>query len=132
MSECIWEKSGSKKYVLKHYYYNILHFGAPVDIDTGYCVFLPTGSLHVNAGYEWDGPSGPAIDTDNFMDGSLVHDVLYQLMREGHLSPVWKWRTKADKEMRIQTKRDGMSLPRRWWTWLGVRVGGGSSAKRNK
>ena len=35
-----------------------------------------------NAG---DGPSGPAIDTKNFMRASLVHDALYQLMRLGTL-----------------------------------------------
>ena len=43
------------------------------------------GRLTLQKGYAWDGPSGPTIDTRNFMRGSLVHDGLYQLMREGLL-----------------------------------------------
>jgi len=43
------------------------------------------GGLLIKAGYSWDGPSGSAIDTKNFMQGSLVHDALYQLLRENIL-----------------------------------------------
>ena len=39
------------------------------------------GALVIKGGYAWDGPSGPTIDTKNFMRGSLVHDALYQIMR---------------------------------------------------
>jgi hypothetical protein len=57
------------------------------------------------------------------MDGSLVHDLLYQLMREGILQRI-PYRLLADNEMFRQCKKDNMSLPRRCWTWLGVRIGG--------
>ena len=40
------------------------------------------GRLKLKRGYAWDGPSGPALDTSDLMRGSLVHDALYQLMRE--------------------------------------------------
>ena len=40
------------------------------------------GLLTIRKGYAWDGPSGPTIDTKDFMRGSLVHDALYQLLRE--------------------------------------------------
>jgi hypothetical protein len=43
------------------------------------------GNLTIHAGYAWDGPSGPAMDTPDAMRASLVHDVLYQLMRHGLL-----------------------------------------------
>ena len=129
MSDCKFRKGGSKKYVLTELYDDRLHFGPKTDIDTGYCVFLRGGRIFINAGYEWDGPSGPAIDTDNFMDGSLVHDVLYQLMREEELKPRWRYRLKADNEMFRQCKKDNMSLPRRCWTWLGVRLGGYFAAR---
>ena len=33
----------------------------------------PLGFLSIRKGYAWDGPSGPTIDTKNFMRGSLVH-----------------------------------------------------------
>jgi hypothetical protein len=127
MSDCKFYRGGSKKYVLTEMYYDKLKFGAPSDIDAGYCIFTKGGALCINAGYEWDGPSGPAIDTDNFMDGSLVHDVLYQLMREGYLKRT-PYRLYADNEMFRQCKKDGMSLPRRIWTWLGVRIGGYGAA----
>jgi len=130
MSDCVYKKGGPKKYVLMGFYYDKLHFGPPHDIATSNCVFLCGGQLFITAGYCWDGPSGPAIDTDNFMDGSLVHDVLYELMRDKKLYPIWKYRMKADKEMRLQTAKDGMSFPRRWWTWLGVRIGGMFAARR--
>lgn len=123
MSQCQWERGGSKKYRLTAPYTDKLHFGAPEYIATDYCLFFMSGRLRIESGYEWDGPSGPAIDTDTFHDGALVHDLLYQLMREGYLSR-WKYRRKADKEMRLQCKKDDMFVLRRWYTWLGVRLGG--------
>jgi len=55
------------------------------------------GYMYVEVGYAYDGPSGPAIDTPDFMLASLVHDVFYQAMREG-LLPL-AFRKIADKEM---------------------------------
>jgi hypothetical protein len=45
----------------------------------------PHGVLSIRKFYAWDGHSGPTIDTRDFMRGSLIHDALYQLMREGVL-----------------------------------------------
>lgn len=84
------------------------------------------GTLYIRAGYAWDGPSGPAIDTKNFMRGSLVHDALYQLMREGHVGQ--EWRKAADEELRRICLEDGMSVIRAWWVYEGVRFGGGPAA----
>jgi len=123
MSQCQWEKAGSKKYRLTARYHDMLHFGPKKVIHTNYCALFPHGRLVIEPGYEWDGPSGPAIDTDTFHDGALVHDLLYQLMREGHLGR-WKYRRKADKEMRLQCRKDKMFVLRRWYTWAGVRLGG--------
>lgn len=128
MSECKFKKGGSKKYILTETYVDTLRVRPKTDISTDYCSFLTDGSLIIYAGYEWDGPSGPAIDTNNFMDGSLVHDLLYQLMREGYLKR-WPYRLLADNEMFRQCSKDKMILPRRIWTWLGVRLGGYFSAR---
>ena len=124
MSECVYEKGGSKKYRLLEDYHDFLHFGPKTSVITPYCIFSSDGELVIESGYCWDGPSGPAIDTDNFMDGSLVHDLLYQLLRANYMRPVWWYRMKADKEMRLQTAKDGMCFVRRWYTWLAVRIGG--------
>ena len=75
---------------------------------------LIDGVLKIKSGYAWDGPSGPTIDTKNSMRGSLVHDALYQLMRQKHLGKdayrgiadwelyevlvadkMWKWRARG-------------------------------------
>lgn len=85
------------------------------------------GVLVVKTGYAWDGPSGPTIDTKNFMRGSLVHDALYQLMRE-KLLDVGN-REGVDKELRRICREDGMSWLRAWWVYQGVRLGGEGSAK---
>lgn len=74
------------------------------------------GTLWIQAGYAWDGPSGPTIDTPDSMRGSLVHDALYQLMREGFLDRKL-WREPADVEMRRIMLEDGM-LPARAEAWF--------------
>ena len=85
------------------------------------------GVLVIKKGYAWDGPSGPTIDTKNFMRGSLVHDALYQLMRADKLS-IDQWREEADLELKRICLEDGMSRIRAWWVHRGVRLGGRPSA----
>lgn len=82
--------------------------------------------LTIHPGYAWDGPSGPAVDTPAFMLPSLVHDVLYQMIREGLINRSYK--KYADKEMRRLAKETGMWAPRRWWTYTAVKVFGGRHA----
>lgn len=97
-----------------------------LDIIEPFYSITVDGLLTVNEGYAWDGPSGPTFDTCNFMRGSLVHDVLYQMIREGHL-PIER-RVEADKILRDICLEDGMSRIRAQWVYLGVRVGGGNAA----
>jgi len=80
------------------------------------------GTLVIHKGYAWDGASGPAIDTPNFIRGSLVHDVLYQMIWEG-LIPIY-YRKDADDVLIKICKEDGMSAPRRWWVKLAVNTFG--------
>lgn len=89
-------------------------------------IHLRDGELVITEGYAWDGPSGPAIDTKNFMRGSLVHDALYQLIRE-YLLPA-SCREAADQVLRRLCLEDGMSALRAWWVYHGVRLGGGPAA----
>lgn len=78
------------------------------------------GMLEIATGYAWDGPSGPTADTKNFMRGSLVHDALYQLMREEQLDKA-RWRRSADEELVRICREDGMSRIRAWWVLKAVR-----------
>lgn len=82
--------------------------------------------LTARAGYCWDGPSGPALDTVDFLRASLVHDCLYQLMRERVLPQ--GARPTADRLLREISIEDGMSRWRAWMDWIGVRLGAGPAS----
>jgi len=99
----------------------------PKGIDLGVLKLDTSGNLTILEGYAWDGPSGPAIDTESFMKGSLVHDALYQLIRRGYLGQCH--RKKADKILRHVCLLSGMSRFRAWYVYKSVRIGAASSAK---
>jgi len=91
------------------------------------------GMLVIKKGYAWDGPSGPTWDTPSFMRGSLVHDALYQILRNKFLEKKWeKWRKEArkeaDKELRRICREDGMSRIRAWYVYQAVSRWGGRAA----
>lgn len=80
------------------------------DIVTEWILLNSEGLLTIMRGYAWDGPSGPMPDIHEAMRGSLVHDALYQLMREDHLSSV-QHRDTVDKLLRELCIEDYMSHP---------------------
>ena len=80
------------------------------------------GYLTIKRGYAWDGPSGPAIHTTNFLRGSLVHDALYQLIRLGVLP--MSQRYLADFLLKLLVKEDGMNSLRAWWVHKAVETFG--------
>ena len=89
-----------------------------VAIITPYVDLDVAGTLTIREGYAWDGASGPAIDTRNFLRGSLVHDTIYQLIRLGLLPRAAK--DTADLELVRICEDDGMCAARRWWVYKGV------------
>ena len=98
-----------------------------VVVDHRFMKLSDKGSLTIKSGYAWDGPSGPTIDTLTFMRGSLVHDALYQLIREGYLDK--NYQSEADKHLRKMCLQDGMSRIRAWYVYQGVRFFGHNSVK---
>lgn len=90
-----------------------------------FIVLSGDGTLTIKKGYAWDGPSGPTIDTKNFMRGSLVHDALYQLMRENILDK--SWFHKSNQELYKICMEDGMSWFRARYVKLGVDLFGHSA-----
>lgn len=85
-------------------------------------VYYYGGLLKISKGYRWDG-STVVFDTKNCMRASLVHDALYQLMREGLLSR--SYRKYTDRLYQRMCIEDGM------WRWhaglryIGLRLFGG-------
>ena len=118
-------RSGYKYQIVEDYQVKVSVI-PKTNIKTHFLELNTEGMLIIKKGYAWDGPSGPTIDTPNFMRGSLVHDALYQLLRNEFLEP--KWREKADDELRRICRDDGMSRLRAWWVHRGVRLGAGPAA----
>jgi len=124
--ECISYNSGYK-YQLVEDYDTDINIKPDQNVDIGYIKLTTDGKITIKKGYAWDGPSGPTIDTLNFMRGSLVHDALYQLMREEKLDKDTH-REPADRLLQQMCKDDGMTLIRAWWVYQGVRFGGDPAA----
>ncbi len=112
------------KYQLAQDYQVVIPITPRRNIFSDFLALQTDGMLIITQGYAWDGPSWPAFDTRNFMRGSLIHDALYQLMRESRLNP--SHRKTADQILQAICKEDGMSSLRACWVYLGVRFGGGA------
>ncbi len=123
---------------LRHYKYQLIdenfllmiEITPSADIQIENFIELTTeGKLTIMKGYAWDGPSGPTFDTKNFMRGSLVHDALYQLIRENKFDEEEKEKRRryADDLLREMCKTDSMSSFRAWYVhkavcWFGKRA----------
>ncbi len=101
------------KYQLAAEYRHQLSFRVPAEFTSHLFYCTGTGLLIIQTDYAWDGASGPTRDTKNSMRASLVHDVLYQAIREKVLPE--SFRPMADAEFWFITQQDGM----RWWRAMG-------------
>ncbi|MDH3269800.1 MAG: hypothetical protein OEN56_00615 [Gemmatimonadota bacterium] len=116
---CIRYRSGYK-YQLRGEYVDWVAIRPERAIETEYVCLEEDGRVTLKGGYAWDGPSGPSIDTQTFMRGSLVHDALYQLMRLGELDAE-RWRDTTDRELQRMCRDDGMFWLRSVWVYFAVR-----------
>ena len=97
---------------------------APVDLP--FVKVSMAGLTEILLGYAWDGASGPTWDTLNSMTGSLVHDVIYQLIRLGLIDP--KFKEYGDQVLHNLCTEDGMfSLRADYWRWAVLEFGAGST-----
>ena len=112
------------KYILAEDYRIFL--GIADEVENPF-IKINNGILTIKSGYAWDGATG-AIDTKNFMRGSLVHDALYQLIGEEKFSD----RKFADDTLRKICREDGMSSFRAYYVWKAVRLLGSKFIRRKK
>ena len=120
-NQACYRKLTNYKYQLMETYSIPVGIKPPQAIDTLFVSLDVDGTLTMRKSYAWDGPSGPTIDTKDFMRGSLVHDALYQLMRLGKLAYKTD-RQKADELLRDICLEDGMSKVRAWYVYKSVRL----------
>lgn len=115
------------KYRLTKSHHHVLdHFELNEKANLGELIRLDRNLLFLRAGYKWDGASGPALDTVNFLRPSLIHDALYQLIAHDQLEKK-PWKSHADKELRRLCKEDGMGWWRRQRVYAAVRIFGGAN-----
>lgn len=100
--------------------------------ETGPFITLSSsGELYIKAGYAWDGCSGPTWDDDTNMVAGLVHDALYQLIRNGVL-PDDPFRKVADGVLKALCLENGMNSIRAWYYHLAVRKFGSAAVQNPK
>jgi len=96
----------------------------PEDLYCGAFISLNCGNhLTVRKGYAYDGASGPTYDSSNTMRGSLLHDVGYQLIRNGFIAEI-PWREYFDGLLRKLLLEDGVFGFRAWYYYRAVRAFG--------
>lgn len=88
-----------------------------------------TGYLKFRAGYCYDGPSGPTIDTPPAMGPAAGHDGLYQGARLGHLPQEDSFRKRVDDWFYQFLLDEGISRLRAWTWYRGIRAGAGYAWK---
>jgi hypothetical protein len=91
-------------------------------------VLYKTGVMTIGSGYSWDGASGPALDTKDFMLASLVHDALYQLIRLGLIDK--SYRKAADETLYSLCRLAGMPWWRAQYVYTAVRLFGGPNSSK--
>lgn len=123
----LYKKRRKYKYTLTESYVQNIEIYPKEKLGNRFLNLNEDGELFLASGYSWDGPSGPTIDTKNFMKGSLVHDALYQLMREEYLEQVY--RKYADQLLREMCVNVGMSNIRAFFVYWGVRIFGKNHTK---
>lgn len=126
--QACYRKLRKYKYQLTQDYQINIEMKVEEDIETDFLGLTAAGELTVKKKYAWDGPSGPTFDTKTFMRGSLVHDALYQLMRERYLD--YKvHRPYADRLLKDICRQDGMNRIRAWYVYKMVRAFSEKSAR---
>ena len=117
---------GYKYQLRENYTLTVAIVGEKVNSD--FIDLSETGTLSIRKGYAWDGPSGPTLDTLDGMRGSLIHDALYQCMRDYGLDRV-KYKLVADAEFKKACLEDGMPWFRVLYFYWGVRIFGARSTE---
>lgn len=96
------------KYQLAEDYPYKLDFNVPQNETQDFIKLKANNQLVIKKGYAWDGPSGGVPDSKRNLRASLIHDALYQLLRNQVLD-MKLHRDPADKLFKKLCKEDGVS-----------------------
>ena len=127
--QLLYKKRRVYKYTLaKQYIFETQWYNAP-EINTRFIQLNKQGQLFIHAAYSWDGASGPMPDFTSIMRASLIHDALYQLIREQHLPS--SYRLAADRLLHALCLADGMNPILAHWVYFCVRCFGRKHAQND-
>ena len=98
---------GKFKYQLINDYMIDIDFANPSNLQADFVELSSDGILRIKRGFVWDGVTGLAFDTRNFMRAALVHDALFHLLREHGANPALHQR--ADEMFRRIALDDGVN-----------------------
>lgn len=90
----------------------------PQVIDEVFASLDKQGNITIRRGFCWDGATG-AFDTKDIMLASCIHDVFCEWYNRGLITK--ENRKAADRLFQKVNKDEGMSKPRRNWTYQVVR-----------
>lgn len=122
--KCLYFRRGYK-YVVKRDYHIKLDIVPYAPIDVDHMQMDMQGNTVIRAGYPWNGASGPTWDTLTSMAGSLVHDLIYELIRLGLIDAAYKGY--ADHLLHDICVEDGMwGFRADYWRWAVLKFGAGS------
>ncbi|WP_203570481.1 MULTISPECIES: DUF1353 domain-containing protein [Deefgea] len=117
--QLLYKKRRTYKYTLAAPYCFETKWKEVPELNTPYIELKANGSLQIKTAYSWDGASGPMPDLASIMRASLIHDALYQLMREQHLPA--SYRKAADRLLLNTCLADGMNSVLAHWVYACVR-----------
>jgi len=107
-----------------------LGYGVAIEASSGgapWVSLTPRGVLTIREGFCWDGPSGPTVDTPEFIAASLPHDGGFDLMRNELIPRSTK--SQWDALLRDYGRQLGMGWFRTLYVWIGVKIGADFAAK---
>lgn len=87
-------------------------------IQTSFIFLAMNGRMIIYKDYAWDGATS-ITDQPSVMRASLVHDALYQLMREEYLDHR-QWKKPADLEFTRLCREDGLCALSAWKNFKGL------------
>lgn len=97
-------------------------------LDNGTAEQSQGGTLTLRKGFKCDGPSGPTIDTPDFMEGAFAHDAGARMCRASKL-PWRAWKPRYDALLLGICKQKGMGWLRRAYIALALRFFGWGAFK---
>ena len=116
----LYKKRRRYKYNLQSAVEIQVHVKVDKETTIGPLTIRPDGYLLIQPGYAWDGASS-CPDVKSILYPSLIHDALYQLMREGILD-IDVDRIIADRLLRDLCIEKGMWKPAAMLVYYAVRL----------